>query len=102
MKYTEDFISLVDEVSGDIKHFFLHKNAQYAQEKDILKAFRRGAKRKYGVATSSTMLDVLMSYMDKHVLALLEHGSELPDVRDRLKDIIVYALLAMLIITDDK
>lgn len=102
MKHTKDFIALVDEVSGDIKHFFLHKNAQYAQEEDILKAFRDGALRKYGVATPSTMLDVLISYTDKHILALLEHGADLPDVRDRLKDIIVYALLAMLIVTDDE
>ena len=42
-----------------------------------------------------------MQFKDKHDLALLQHGTLLPDAKERLRDVIVYCLLGLAILSNE-
>lgn len=94
---TDDFCVELEETLLGIEGLFLEKNKQYSDGNDILSAFIKGAERRYGEVCKETVLDTILAYKDKHDLALLENGLDLPDFEDRINDIIVYLIFAKLV-----
>lgn len=84
-----------------IDQLFLLKNKQYANQKDVLSAFKQSAERQFGEISKDGAFRVCMQFKDKHDLALLQHGTLLPDAKERLYDVIVYCLLALAILSDE-
>lgn len=84
-----------------VDQLFLMKNKQYASNKDVLKAFKESAKRQNGELTKAGAFKTCMQFKDKHDLALLQHGTLLPDAKERLRDVIVYCLLGLAILSNE-
>lgn len=82
-----------------IGQLFLMKNKQYASGDDVLSAFKESAKRQFGELTKDGAFKACMQFKDKHDLALLQHGTLLPDAKERLYDVVVYCLLALAILS---
>ena len=91
---------MVDELVK-VDQLFLMKNEQYASKEDVLKAFKESAKRQNGELTKAGAFKACMQFKDKHELALLQHGTLLPDAKDRLRDVIVYCLLGLAILSNE-
>lgn len=92
---SDEFLEFTETVYGDIFDLFHIKNKQYASNDDVFEALKEQAIRQYGEVSTDTVLDVILALKDKHDVAILNHGTELEDLRDRLLDIIVYSLLAL-------
>ena len=78
----------------------LCKIAQYANQDDVLTAFKESAERQFGKVTKEGAFKTCMQFKDKHDLALLQHGTTLPDAKERLYDVVVYCLLGLAILSD--
>ena len=83
-----------------ITQLFLMKNKQYANQDDVLEAFKKSAERQFGEVSKDGAFRACMQFKDKHDLALLQHATALPDARERLYDVIVYSLLGLAILSD--
>lgn len=79
---------------------FLMKNKQYANQDDVLAAFKQCSERQFGEVSKAGAFNTCMQFKDKHDLALLQHGTTLPDARERLYDVIVYCLLGLAVLSD--
>ena len=84
-----------------VDQLFIMKNKQYASKDDVLKAFKESAKRQHGELTKAGAFKACMQFKDKHDLALLQHGTLLPDAKERLRDVIVYCLLGLAILSNE-
>ena len=82
-----------------IDQLFVMKNKQYASTNDVLSAFKQCAERQFGEVTQDGAFKTCMQFKDKHDLALLQHGTMLPDAKERLYDIIVYCLLGLAVLS---
>lgn len=80
---------------GEIMELFKQKNQRYGQDNNTFFNFRSSALRIYGDCTYESMFKVLLTYMDKHLVALANKGIHEPEYESRLKDVIVYSLLAI-------
>lgn len=77
------------------------KGEQYTKNGNVLDAVTETAGRMVGgIPSTQDTLSVILSFMDKHFLALMRHGDELPDAQDRLSDIIIYCLMAMYLLNN--
>ena len=73
---------------------FSTKNKGYGQADDVWHNFRSSAKRVWGDSEWDTMFLTLMTYVDKHLVALCNGGIGENEYQERWDDIIVYACLA--------
>lgn len=73
------------------------KNMSYGSTIDPFYNFREGARRLFGSDEPSweQMFDYLWALTDKHNIAISLNGLELPDIKDRLEDVIVYAAIGL-------
>ncbi len=78
-----------------ITELFDVKNESYGAEDDAFHNFRQSALRIYGDDSRGEMFTILLTLMDKHLVALANNGIDDKDFRDRLRDIIVYSLIGI-------
>jgi hypothetical protein len=78
-----------------ITELFDVKNESYGAEDDAFHNFRQSALRIYGIDSHDAMFTVLLTLMDKHLVALANKGIDDKDFRERLRDIIVYCLIGI-------
>lgn len=74
---------------------FDQKNQAYGNGDDAFYNFTETAKRIYGSAGLDAAFRVLLAYMDKHMIALANTGIDDFEAAERLKDIVVYALIGL-------
>ena len=91
----EEFAAGLDAEMQAIKELFAIKNGSYGKGADVFHNFRASAERVHGHADLGTMFTVLYTYLDKHLVALANGGPLDPEFEDRLRDVIVYSLLAL-------
>lgn len=97
----EQFESMACRELEKVLDLFIVKNEQYGSSEDVLSAFKESAYRQYGEITKKGTFKSCMQLKDKHDLALLRYGTLLPDAKERLKDIIVYSLLGLAILSNE-
>jgi hypothetical protein len=79
----------------EIIGLFEEKNESYGTRDDAFHNFRSSALRIYGSDSYNSMFKVLLTLMDKHLVALANNGIKEKQYQERLRDIIVYSLIAM-------
>ena len=87
---------ILDELSR-IKSLFNRKNAGYGDSEDGLYNFRETARRYLGEETPEAMYRVLAILRDKHDATISKNGLNDPDFVERMRDSVVYGLLALAI-----
>ena len=80
----DDFDSLCSNHLCKIAQLFLMKNKQYANQDDVLTAFKESAERQFGKVTKEGAFKTCMQFKDKQ----------------RLYDVVVYCLLGLAILSD--
>lgn len=87
---------ILDEIEK-LKFLFTKKNTGYGGDEDGLYNFRESAARHFGEQTPENMYKVLAILRDKHDVALAKNGLNDPDFSERMRDSVVYGLLALAI-----
>lgn len=85
---------LIDREFDAIFELFNCKSGSYGANNDIFHNFRMTAIRLFGQDTWDAMFKVIEVYKDKHNVALAK-GIDVPEVRERLRDNILYSLLQL-------
>ena len=94
----DDFYPIMNEVLEKVKKLFSAKNDSYGQEEDLFHNFRCTAERVLPGQFENgyeDMYRVMLSYQDKHRVALANLGLDEPEFEERCLDEIVYTLLAI-------
>lgn len=91
----DEFVRGLDEQLQKVRDLFNQKNESYGQQDDVFYNFRSTAKRVFDTDVPAAMFQVLMIYMDKHLVALANRGISDQEFELRLRDIIVYSLIAI-------
>lgn len=97
----DKFSEIANNHLVSIDQLFLLKNKQYGKQSDVLSAFKESSQRQFGEVSKKGAFKACMQFKDKHDLALLQHGTFLPDAKERLYDVIVYCLLGLAILSDE-
>lgn len=90
-----EFAKFAEKKFEEILELFRQKNKSYGQDEDAFFNFNSSALRVFGENSYQSQFKVLTTYMDKHLVALANRGIDEPEFEGRLKDVIVYALLAI-------
>lgn len=90
-----EFAEFAKKKLEEVMELFRQKNQSYGQGADAFFNFKSSGRRVYGVESYENSFRVLLTYMDKHLVALANKGIDEPEFESRLKDVIVYCLLAM-------
>ena len=85
---------LSSELDG-VENLFALKNESCGASDDAFHNFRSTAKRILGGDSHMHMFQVLLTYMDKHMVALANRGITERECKERLRDIIVYSLIGI-------
>jgi len=91
----EQLRKVITEELEEVKRLFEEKNESYGQEEDAFYNFRSTAQRLFDMEGHGAMFDVLLVYMDKHLVALANQGITEKEFELRMRDIIVYSLIAI-------
>ena len=101
----EELAKFIESEVREIVELFKRKNLSYGADRDGFFNFRETAKRVWvwadggdrgcQVIPYQAMFRVLLTYIDKHYVALCNRGLHDPEVKERLRDIIVYALIGL-------
>lgn len=90
-----DLLPIIDSNFEDIKSLFTIKNASYGSDNDLFHNFRNTALRVNKDNGYESMFKVLLTYMDKHLVALANKGIDEREFESRFQDVIVYSLIAI-------
>ena len=96
LKRAELQAAILDEVKR-IEEVFSHKNTGYGGDEDGLYNFRESARRHLGDESPESMYKVLAILRDKHEATLAKNGLNDPDFVERMRDSVVYGLIALAI-----
>ena len=97
----ETFVpNIVEPEFKKILDLFQFKNVSYGSGTDLFHNFRNTAKRVFKDDSYDGMYKSLLTYMDKHLVALANKGLQDKEFIERNRDIIVYCLLAMAMYQD--
>lgn len=91
----DDFIKLMGDELTRVEGVFKAKNVSYGKEGDAFHNFRSSALRVFGAGTPENMYTVLLTLIDKHLVALSNGGLDTPEFEERTRDVIVYSLIAL-------
>ena len=94
------FPRIVETELNAIKELFDFKSQAYGKQDDIFYNFRNTAIRIYGDDSHDNMLKAILVYKDKHDVAVANKGFADSEFTERLRDIIVYSLLAIAMYKD--
>ena len=98
----EDLVEIIEEQADEVVQLFKHKNKDYGDDVDAFYNFRETARRIYDLGDHEDMLKVLMTYMDKHLVAITNSLMNTSEYEERFRDIIVYSLIAIAIKKDEE
>jgi len=98
----QELFEAVKRYANDIVALFDCKNNFYGSTQNAFYNFEETAKRVWGLKLSDVAFKVLLTYMDKHVIALCNGGISLADAKERLADIAVYALISMAMVEEEQ
>lgn len=94
-------IDIVRDILTEVNSKFKHKNSNYAnyghENEDMLYNFRETARRQCGSESHENMIRVLNVLVDKHLLTLAKNGLRDSEFRERVMDVIVYHVIAIMI-----
>lgn len=74
---------------------FSYKNKSYGANEDAFHNFRSTAIRVHGNDSADNMLKTLLTYKDKHDVAIANRGLDDQEFVERCRDIAVYSLIAI-------
>jgi len=94
MKRQELNIIMGEEMTR-VKNLFAEKNYQYGSEVDVFLSFKETSRRMYQSDDKEDMYTVLYTLADKHWIPLANLGMNDKDYTSRLRDIILYCILAI-------
>lgn len=98
----ELFQLVAEREFNNIMELFSRKNKCYGRDADLFHNFRETARRIEGNTDRPAMFKVLATYVDKHWVALCNCGLDDPEYEERLRDIIVYCLLALCLMEESE
>ena len=91
----EELIKSIEENQETILNLFKYKNVSYGDKKEAFYNFRQSAIRIFNDDSMGKQFKVLLTLMDKHLVALANQGIADIAFEERLKDIIVYSHIAI-------
>lgn len=99
----DEFLNKFKKILDDTWNLAQKKNQQYG-DMDALANFKTGAQIMYpnDLTNYPTMYKVLQGYMNKHVAHVYNNCIDGEKVRESLGDIVVYSIIGMIMIDDDK
>ena len=74
---------------------FVYKNKSYGVGNDAFHNFRNTAIRVHGSDTAENMFKTLLTYKDKHDVAIANKGLNDQEFAERCRDIALYSLIAI-------
>lgn len=89
------FLALLVSEMESIQQLFEEKNQSYGTADDLFYNFRQTAIRIFNKQEHAAMFTVLMTLVDKHLVALANKGLNDKECAERLRDVIVYALIGI-------
>ena len=92
LEFMDDVLS---EVLEAVRDKFAVKNGSYGSDRDVFHNFNSTAKRIFDEDDLETAFQVLMVYLDKHLVALANRGMTDAEYEERWMDVIVYGMLAI-------
>ena len=90
----DEFMQILDREQKEVKELFGYKNKGYGAENEAFHNFKETARRVHNSTSHEAMWRVMLTYMDKHMVALAK-GIDEGEFVERCRDIIVYSLLAI-------
>ena len=90
-----DLIQTIEENQETILNLFKFKNVSYGDEEEAFYNFRQSAIRIFNDDSLESQFKILLTLMDKHLVALANQGIKDIAFEERLKDIIVYSHIAI-------
>lgn len=90
-----EFRAMITKEMETIQSLFLAKNESYGRDNDLFYNFRQSAMRILNEQGYAAMFTILMTLMDKHLVALANRGIQDKECAERLRDVIVYSLLGL-------
>lgn len=103
----EEFLDFLNDEFENIRELFQTKNQVYGAGDDVFFNFRETARRVYPgfdncdpPAQYADMFTVLLTLMDKHLVAIYNGGLHTPEIEERMRDIIVYCLIGLAMIRE--
>lgn len=90
-----EFIASMHKTLDEVKQVFDYKNTSYGKDDDPFHNFRQSAIRVFGEGTPENMFTVLLTLVDKHLVALANKGLSDKEFAERIKDVIVYSSIAL-------
>lgn len=93
----EELSAIVMDELAKIEKLFAFKSEGYGGNQDGLYNFRSTAKRFFGEDTPDAMYNVLAILRDKHDCTLAKNGLSDPMFEERMRDSVVYGLIALAI-----
>lgn len=90
----DEFMPIMEKQIEIVQRLFNQKNKGYGAEDEVFHNFKETARRVHNSTSHEDMWKVILTYMDKHMVALAKGIDEYEFV-NRLRDIIVYSLLAI-------
>lgn len=91
----DELIKVINSEQEEILKLFESKNKSYGDEKEAFYNFKQSASRIFNDDSLENQFIVLLTLMDKHLVALANKGLKDKEVKERLRDIIVYSLIAI-------
>lgn len=83
-----------------VAELFERKNQSYGSDNDAFYNFVETARRIFGIADLRLAFRILLVYIDKHMIALSNRGLGDPEAAERLRDIVVYALIGLAMVRE--
>lgn len=90
----DEFIPIRDREIEKVLNLYSSRNQSYGAEGEVFHNFKETARRVHNDTSHEAMWKVILTYMDKHMVALAK-GIQEEEFVERLRDIIVYSLLAI-------
>ena len=91
----EQMAETVERVFTEVTNLFKRKNGSYGRDNDAFGNFRQATTRIRNSQEANEVFDTLMIYVEKHLYALHQNKLDDSEFEERVKDIIVYMLLAL-------
>lgn len=91
----KELINIIKNEQEEILKLFKSKNESYGDEGEAFYNFRQSAIRIFNNDSMENQFKVLLTLMDKHLVALANKGLADKEARERFRDIIVYSLIAI-------
>lgn len=89
-----------EEVFSEITELFKSKNTNGYGSKHIFQNFILAAERHFGSASKENIFKVAEIYKDKHMVTISQNSIHTSELEERLKDIIIYSILQILMLRD--